>query len=100
MFCTTDLVLEVGKSIISNLHRDVGRQKAVSQCQVTVEKRGWREINVLELFVISDEQKEAAADRWKCGWNSADGGSAPATKSLMLESVGNTRAAPGYCSRK
>lgn len=65
-----------------------------------MEKRGEREINVLVLFIINDKQMEAAADRWKCEWNSADGGSAPATKSLMLESVGNTRAAPGYCSRK
>lgn len=29
-----------------------------------------------------------------------DDGSPPATKSLMLESIMNTQAAPGYCSRK
>lgn len=66
-----------------------------------MEKRGQRDNNVLVLFIINDKQIEAAARLLEvCEWNSAEGGSAPATKSLMLESVGNTRAAPGYCSRK
>lgn len=110
----TDLVLGVGQAIVSDLHRDITRQQTVPQSQVTGDRgnhgkivnirflyswneRHCRKISYESLNISACTKSHLLHQHDVC---SGDKGSPPATKSLMLESVSNTQAAPGYCSRK